>query len=171
MKVYGASEAEIDRRLALDKRKFEAAFCRGFNPKSEVEITPNFCDFQDKIRDGLEQEFFARVGDGIDRSKLDTWKLSGSHPFFYFPAELIPSERIIIELSSEILDDRLLAVILAYLERCQFPYCVIVAVFSGGKMTGKNYLGRFVVNLEEIAVEKSLVETWSKKVRFLEIEQ
>jgi hypothetical protein len=168
MKVYRASEDEIDKRLALDKRKSKAAFCRGF--ESDSEIPSGFCDLQDKIRDGLEKEFFTQFDDGIDRSNLEPRKLRRSYTLFYFPAELIRSERIIIEISSDLLDDRLLGIILAHLERCQSRYCVIAAVYLGRKIVGANYLGRFVLNLEEIAVEDSLVETWSKQVRFLEIE-
>jgi hypothetical protein len=168
MKVHRASEAEIDERLALDKRKSKAAFCRGFETESEIPF--GFCDLQDKIRDGLEKEFFAKFDDGIDRSNLPSRKLVGSHSFFYFPAELIRSERIIIEMNAAILDDRLLGAILAYLEKSQSRYCVIAAVYSEKKMKGSNYLGRFVINLEEIAVEDSLVETWLKQVRFMEIE-
>ena len=37
-------------------------------------------------------------------------------------------------------------------------------------MKGINYVGRFVLNLEEIAVEESLVEIWSRQVQFLTIE-
>jgi hypothetical protein len=168
MKVYKASEDEIDQRLALDKRKTKAAFCRGF--ESESEIPFGFYDQQDKIRDGLEKEFFEKFDDGVDRSNLVPWKGYISHTFFYFPAELICSERIIIELSSEILDDKLLGVILAYLEKASPQYCVIAAVFSGRNLTGQNYIGRFVINLEEIAVEESLVEVWSKQVQFMTIE-
>lgn len=170
MKVYKASETEIDRRLALDKRRSNQAFCRGFIPKHEAAISPNFCESQDKIRDGLEKKFWETFADGLDRSSLESWKVSGSHTFFYFPAELVPSERIIIDLVDNILGDQLLGVILAYLEKCEFPYCVIAAVYSDGKMVGKNYLGRFVINLDEIAVEESLVKTWIRKVRFLEID-
>jgi hypothetical protein len=96
--------------------------------------------------------------------------MSGSHAHFYFPAELISSERIIIELSSEILSDKLLGLILNYLEKCESKYCVIAAVYSG-KIVGENWLGRFVINLEEIAVEESLAKTWSRKVQFLPIEE
>jgi hypothetical protein len=37
-------------------------------------------------------------------------------------------------------------------------------------MESDNYLGRFVVNLDEIAVEESLADTWSKQIKFMEIE-
>jgi hypothetical protein len=168
MKVYAASEAEIDHRLMLDKRKAPAAFCKNFQSESEVPI--GFYDLQDKIRDGLEGEFFAKFGDGKDRSRLEPWRLSGSHNCFFFPAELISSERIIIELNSEILNDKLIGVLLSSLERMPSAYCAIVAVFSGERMKGSNYRGRFVINREEIAVEESLVETWSKQVQFMEIE-
>jgi len=168
MKVYQAKTPDIDQRLLLDKRKSKIAFCRNFD--SESDIPAGFYEQQDKIRDDLEKEFFAKFNDGKDRSELPTWKWSTSHELFYFTAELINSERIIIELSSEILNDRLLGVILSYLEKFSPQYCVIAAVCSGKNMLGKNYIGRFVINLQEIAVEESLVEIWSKQVRFLEIE-
>ena len=77
---------------------------------------------------------------------------------------------MIIELNSEILNDRLIGLILSYLEKFSPRYCVIAAVFSGRDMKGKNYIGRFVVNLEQIAVEEPLAGLWSKQVQFLEIE-
>jgi hypothetical protein len=168
MKVYKASETEIDQRLALDKRKAKAAFCRGFESDSELPV--GFCDLQDKIRDGLEAEFWGKFDDGKERPKVDNYGLPVFHAHFFFPAELISSERIIIELNREILDDKLLGVILAYLEKSAPQYCVIAAVCTGKGMEGINYAGRFVINLEEIAVEESLVEVWSKQVQFMTIE-
>jgi len=35
---------------------------------------------------------------------------------------------------------------------------------------GSKYVGRFVINLDEIAVEASLAEIWSKQVLFMAIE-
>ncbi|HVM63177.1 MAG TPA: hypothetical protein VMV72_20120 [Verrucomicrobiae bacterium] len=167
MRIYKATEAEIDERLALDKRFSDAAFCVGFEVESE--IPAGFCDLQDKIRDGLEREFIEKFDDREDRSK--PWELNGSHELFDFPADLIPSERIVVWLGSDILSDRLLGVVLGYLERCRSGYCVIAAVCSGREIVGRNYLGRFVLNLEEIAVEESLAPTWTKQVHLLPIDE
>jgi hypothetical protein len=167
MKINTATEAEIDLRLDFGQMKAGNGFCRGYEDESEVPV--GFYDLQDEIRDGLERVFFSSFDDGKDRSHLDVWKLSGSHKWFFFPAELINAEEIIIELSTEILSDKLVAVILAYLEKCKCQYCVVVAVYEG-EIKGPNYLGRFVVNPEEIAVEDTLAGVWSKRIQLLEIE-
>lgn len=168
MKVCKISEADLDRRLRLDKRTANEAFCRNFDVEADIPV--GFFDQQDRIRNNLEKEFFVKFDDGKNRSKLPSWKWATSHELFFFPAELIGSERIIIELSSEILDDRLLGVILSYLETFSPPYCVIAAVYLGRNMDGKDYVGRFVINLDEIAVEESLTAIWSRQVQFLPIE-
>jgi hypothetical protein len=38
-------------------------------------------------------------------------------------------------------------------------------------LSSNDYIGRFVINLDEIAVEESLADTWSKQVKFMEIEK
>jgi len=167
MKIYRATEKQIDERLALDKRRDSSAFCRGFD--TEAELPLGFCDLQDKIRDGLEAEFWVKFDDGKDRSNLRPYQLAGAQDFFFFPAELIMSERILIEMSHEILGDKLLGLIMAYLEKCPSRYCVILAVCRG-EIIGSNYVGRFVINQDEIAVKESLCETWSKQVKIMEIE-
>ena len=168
MKVSRASETDIDRRLALDAGQAKEAFCRNF--ESDAEVPAGFYDLQDEIRKGLRKEFWEKYDDGKDRSKLKPWQLATSHELFFFPGDLINSERMIIELSSEILHDSLIGLILSYLEKFSPTYCVMVAVCSGRNMKGSNYIGRFVINLKEIAVEESLVEVWSQQVQFMEIE-
>ena len=169
MKIHRASEVDIDRRLTLDKRKTKEAFCRNFY-ESDTMIPIGFCELQDKIRDGLEAEFWAKFDDGKESPKVDNYGLATLHDCFFFPADPINSERIIIELNSEILNDALIGLILSYLEKAAPNYCIIVAVCTGKNMKGINYVGRFVLNLEEIAVEESLVEIWSRQVQFLTIE-
>ena len=166
MRTYKASEMEIDERLRLDKRSDARAFCNYFN--SEQELPAGFYDLQDKIRDGLEKEFFSNFDDGVDRSHLKPWQ-RGENKFFYFPAELLISERIIIEISHEILNDTLIGLILSYLGKCHACYCIIIAVYHE-IIKGSKYVGRFVIDLAEIAVEASLAEIWSKQVLFMAIE-
>lgn len=153
MKVYGASEKEIDKRLELDKRKDSSAFCRYF--ESEEVLPSGFYDLQNKIRDGLQETFCKKYDNGVSRNSWDN---------FYFPAELLMSERIIIEMTKEILDNKLVSLILAYLEVIPSRYCVIVAVYKG-MQRGSEYLGRFIINLDEIAVEASLWKTWSDQIK------
>jgi hypothetical protein len=169
MKVYKATEADIDRRLKLDKRKTNEAFFRNFYESDSI-LPIGFYELQDKIRDGLEEEFAKEFDDGKDRSRLRPYQLATSYDFFSFPAEPVSSELILIEVSSEILSDRLIGVILSYLERSTSQYCVIATVYLGKEIIGSNYLGRFLVNLGEIAVEESLVEAWSRQVQFMGIE-
>jgi hypothetical protein len=138
MKICRLSEEEIDQRLLLDSRETSLAFCRNF--ESELDLPHGFFGQQDRIRDGLEMEFFAKFDDGKDRSKLESWELATSHEQFFFPAEPINSERMIIELSSEILNDKLIGLILSYLEKFAPQYCVITAVCLGQNMEGKNIL-------------------------------
>ena len=167
MKVNKVTEAELDRKLAFDQMKAGNGFCCGYQDESE--IPAGFYDLQDKIRDGLEKAFFSSFDDGKDRSCLASWKVSGSHKWFFFPAEPISAEEIIIELSTEIFGDKLIGLILAYLEKCKCKYCVVVAVYEG-EIKGRTYLGRFVINSEEIAVEDTLAEVWSKRVQLFDFE-
>ena len=167
MKIYKASEEELDERLELDKRKNNRAFCICF--KSLEEAPEGFYDLQRKICDGLEKEFRANFDDGVDRSHLKPWQM-WQHDFFCFNGDMFGSERIVVEMSNEILGDKLIGLIMSYLDQCPSRYCVIVAVFNG-MQTGSNYLGRFVINLDEIAVEDSLADAWSKKVKIMEIEE
>jgi hypothetical protein len=158
MKVYKADEEEIDQRLKLDRRQDSIAFCRYF--KSEKELPEGFYDLQDKIRNGLEETFNSAYDNG------GTWDWN----LFYFSAELLISERILVEISDEILNDKLVGLIMSYLEKCPAKYCVILAVYRG-MHRGSDYLGRFIINFDEIAVETSLCEVWSKQVPFMEVEE
>lgn len=166
MKVYAASEEEIDTRLALDKRRdaraFHAFYLGDENPPA------GFCDLQDKIRDGLEQEYWRNFDDDIDRSQIPSW-ITPSHSQFFFSAEPLSCELIIVEMSHVILGDKLLGIIMAYLEKCPRRYSVNTAVYKG-EITGSNYLGRFVINREEIAVETSLSDIWCQQIKFMELE-
>lgn len=165
MKVYQATETEIDGRLLGDKRRDSGAFCRGYDAGEEP--PSGFFALQDKIRDGLEKLLWENFDDGIDRANLPAWKTAASHTWFYFPCELIASERIVIEISDEILGDKLIALMWSYLEKCEAGYCVVVAVYKGMER-GSEYLGRFVETHEEIAVEKSLSETWVRQMTLME---
>jgi hypothetical protein len=169
IKIYEISEAELDRRLILDKKISREAFCCNYYESDEA-IPAGFCELQDKIRDGLEAQVVAQFGDTEAVAESDNFGLPIFHENFFFPADSINSERIIIELNCKILTDKLIGLILSYFEKLSSPYCVIVAVFSGKGMKGTNYIGRFVLNLEEIAVEESLAEIWSEQVQFLAIE-
>jgi hypothetical protein len=80
------------------------------------------------------------------------------------------SERIQIDLTDNIIGDKLIGIIMAYLEKCAPSFCVIGVVYKE-ELKGKNYLGRFVINGEEIAVEESLAELWAKQTQFMEIEE
>lgn len=165
MKIYSVSEKEIDERLKLDKRHAFQAFCRNFNLEDELPF--GFYDLQNQIRDGLENVFQKKFDDGIDKSHLKPWKKENI--FFYFPAELIPSERVIIEISNEILQDKLVKIIINYLEKCPYRYCIIAAVY-GGMQKGSKYIGRFLINLDEIVVEESLAAVWSSQMKCMKIE-
>jgi hypothetical protein len=166
VKIYKASEREIDDRLALDKRRDTRAFHRCFEPEEELPV--GFYDLQDKIRDGLEKEFWANFDDGVDHSRLPSWR-KPTNTFFFFSAELLNCEQVGIEMSREILGDKLIDLITSYLEKCPFNYSVVAAVYNG-KIEGDKYLGRFVINLDEIAVEESLADSWSKQVKLLKLE-
>ena len=169
MKVYKASEADLDRRLMLDKRKTKEAFCRNFY-ESDAMIPVGFCELQDKIRDGLEAQVVAKFGDTETSAEPDSFGLPHLHENFLFPADPINSERIILEINNKILNDVLWEIILSFLSNSAPQYCVVAAVFGGKNMKGINYVGRFVVNLEEIAVENSLAEIWSRQMQSLAIE-
>ncbi|HTV42388.1 MAG TPA: hypothetical protein VMF08_17605 [Candidatus Sulfotelmatobacter sp.] len=169
MKIYKISEAELDRRLILDKKISKDAFCYNYYESDET-VPAGFCELQDKIRDSLEAQVVAQFGDSEAVVESDNFGLSILHENFLFPADPVNSERIILELNCKILTEKLIGLILSYLEKLSSHYCIIAAVFSGKGMKGTNYIGRFVINHEEIAVEDSLVEIWSKQVQFLAVE-
>jgi len=165
MNVHQVSEYEMDQRLLLDKKRDARGGCRDFDP--EPEPPAGFYDVQETIRTELEDAFFANFDDGINRAKLPSWKRKANELFF-FPEEMIEAERIVIEISSEILGDKLLGLILSRLEKHGPGYCVMLAVFYG-EQKASNYIGRGVINLDEIAVESSLWAIWCKKVPSLEL--
>ena len=167
MKIYTASEEELDQRLALDKRRDARAFYTYY--LLDEELPAGYLDLQDKIRDGLEQEYWRNFDDGIDRSQLETFGLAAMHSQFFFPAEPLPCELITIEMSHELLCDKLLGIIVSYLEKCPSSYCVTTAIFRGG-LKGTNYLGRFVINRDEVAVEAALSDIWRRQIKFMELE-
>jgi hypothetical protein len=167
MKVHKISEREMDERLALDKRHDHKAFYRYFG--TEEELPAEFHDLQDRIRDGLEKEFWINFEDGADHSKIPSWR-QPSNKFFFFPAELMNCELVKLEMSDEILGDKLLGIIMSYLEKCAPGYGINIAVYRE-VIEGSGYIGRFVTNLDEIAVEESLAESWSKRVKFMPIEE
>jgi hypothetical protein len=168
MNVYISSEKEMDERLRLDKRTEPSAFCRSF--VSDEEFPPGFFDQQDRIREGLEKVLWANFDDGIDRSRYKAWESGAMHSQFYVLAEKFGSERMIVEISEEILADKLIGLIWAYLEKCGAPYCVIGSV-QRGMMGDGVYLGRFVMTMQEIVVEESLSDAWSRLIKYLEFEE
>jgi hypothetical protein len=113
----------------------------------------------------------AKFGDTEVPAESENFGLPHLHENFFFPADPINSERIIIEINNKILNDMLLGIILSFLSKSAPQYCLIAAVCTGKNMKGTNYVGRFVISVEEIAVEESLAEIWSKQVQFLEIEK
>jgi len=167
MKIYRASENEIDDRLLLAKQRNTKGFCRNFD--SEDETPAGFYELQDKVRDGLEKVFWENFDDKADRSKLPSWR-KPMNKFFFFDVARIESERMVIEMSCEILGDKLIGLIMSYLEKFASGYCVIGAIHTE-EIKGEKYIGRFVINLEEIAVEESLADVWGKQVKFMEIEE
>lgn len=167
MNVHISSEKEMDERLQLDKRSDDSVFCRNFD--SEDDLPPGFHDEQETIRDGLEKVLWDNFDDGINRSRFKPWQTSAAtHTQFFVMDEMCGSERLIVELSEEILGDKLIGLIWAYLEKCPAPYCIIGSVHRGRLGDGV-YLGRFVMNKNEIVVEESLSDAWARQVKYLEL--
>ncbi|MGH7954077.1 MAG: hypothetical protein ACREFE_19450 [Limisphaerales bacterium] len=167
MKVYTASAKEISERLELDKRRNEKAFCLCF--KTLDEAPEGFYDLQDKIRDGLEKEFWAHFPDGEDRSPRPAWA-PPSHEWFCFNTDMFGSERMVVEITKKILGDKLIGIILSFLEKSQSRYCVFIDVYDN-MMKGSQYLGSIVITLDEIAIEETLGEIWKEQIQFLKIEE
>jgi hypothetical protein len=161
MKIYTASEKEIS-------QKFNSQwFCKVF--KTLEEAPEGFYDLQDKIRDGLEKEFWVSFPEGEDRSPRPSWQ-SPSHNWFCFNTDMFGSEHITIEMTKEILEDKLIGIVLSYLEKCPSRYCVILDVYDN-MMKGSEYIGSVIMNLKEIAIEETVAEVWSKQIKFMEIEE
>jgi len=167
MKTYKSCEKEIDERLALDKRRDSKAFYRYFD--SEEVLPAGFHHSQDEIRKGLENEFWKNFQAKGNDVRLSSWR-KPDNQFFFFPADLMNCELIKLEISQEILSDKLIGIIMSYLEKRLSRYCVNVAVYKG-MQRGSEYLGRFIINLDEIAVEESLAGTWSEQVKFMPLEE
>jgi hypothetical protein len=166
--VYRATEREIDERMNLDKRQNSRAFYLCF--KTLEEAPEGFYDRQNELRDGLEKEFWESYKEGKeepDEEELVPWV---RNKWFYFDGDMYGAERIDIELTDNIIGDKLLGTVMAYLEKNAPNYCVIGAVYKE-QMKGKNYMGRFIVTGDEIVVEESLAELWSKQVKIMEIEE
>jgi hypothetical protein len=164
--VYTATEKEIDERMNLDKRQNSRAFYLCF--KTLEEAPEGFYDRQNELRDGLEKEFWESYKEGKEEPRYK-WA-NPDNKWFYFDGDMYGAERIDIELTDNIIDDKLLGIVMAYLEKNAPNYCVIGAVYKD-EMTGKNYMGRFIVTTDEIVVEGSLAELWAKQVRIMEIEE
>ncbi|HSY43353.1 MAG TPA: hypothetical protein VK811_05540 [Candidatus Acidoferrum sp.] len=167
MKVYAISETELNERLNLDKRRNSRAFYLCFETLDEAPA--GFYERQNELRDGLEKEFWTNFEEGKEDPGHGLIKIV-YNKWFFFDGDMYGSERIDIEITDNIIGDKLLGIIMAYLEKSAPNYCVIGAVYRE-KLTGKNYLGRFVVTCEEIAVEESLVELWTNQVQYMEIEK
>jgi hypothetical protein len=157
---------EIDERLNLDKRRNDRAFCVCFDSLDEAPA--GFYELQDKIRDELEKELMGQFKDGIEPPLIKGAR--PSNKWFYIDWDMHGSERVPIDVTDNILGDKLLGIIMAHLEKWEPRYCVIGVVYRK-EMEGKNYMGRFVVNRDEIAVEESLAELWSEQVQFMTIEE
>jgi hypothetical protein len=164
LKTYKISKRELDERLKLDKRQDSRGFRICF--KTLEEAPDGFYDLQRIISDELEKEFCANFEEGYEAPRYE-WA-NPTNKWFCFNGDMFGSERIVIEMSQEILGDKLLGVIMSYLEKNAPSYCLTADVYES--MESDNYLGRFVVNLDEIAVEESLADTWSKQIKFMEIE-
>ena len=164
MKIYSISEDEMDKRLEFDKRRNNQAFCICYN--SLKEAPDGFYKLQDKVRDGLEKEFWLAFDNGVEHLRDKPW----NSEFFYFNSDMFGSERLVLEMSNDILGDKLIGLIMSYLEKYASSYCVTASVYRG-MQKGSEYLGRFVINLDEIAVEESLAEVWARQIQFLEIEE
>src|ERR1700744_3381814 len=160
MKVYTASEKEIS-------EKFEnQGFCKVFQT---LESAPEgFYELQNEIGDGLEKEFWANFAEGYEAPRYK-WA-NPTNKWFYFNGDMFGSEQIVVEMSKEILGDKLIGLILSYLEKNASSYCVTLSVYES--MEGKSdYIGAFIINMDEIAIEESLADVWSKQIQFIEIEE
>lgn len=165
MKTYKISQSELDERLELDKRKNHRAFCICF--KTLEEAPKGFYDLQRKISGGLEKELCANFEEGYEAPRYE-WA-NPSNKWFFFNGDMFGSERIVIEISKEILGDKLISLILSYLEKNAPSYCLTADVYESMERQSQ-FLGRFVVNLVEIAIEESLSDIWTMQVKFMEIE-
>jgi hypothetical protein len=163
LKTYKISEQELDERLELDKRQDRRAFCVCF--KTLEEAPKEFYELQDKIRNGLQREFWLNFDDGAEHLRRKPWDSNK----FFFNTDMFGSERLVVDMSKEILGDKLIGLIMSYLEKFPSRYCVVGTVLENMER-GSEFVGRFVINLDEIAVEESLADTWSKQVKFMEIE-
>src|ERR1700744_4977727 len=128
MKIYKISEAELDHRLKLDKKISKGAFCYNYYESDEM-IPAGFCELQDKIRNGLEAQVVAKFGDAGVILELDSFGLPIMHENFFFPADPINSERLIVEINYKILNDELLEIIKSFLSKSAPQYCLNVAVY------------------------------------------
>ncbi len=163
MKIYKINEQELDEKLELDKRSNQRGFRTVFN--SLEEAPDGFYDLQNQIRNGLQQVFWLAFDKGVEDLPDKPW----DSKYFYFNTDIFGSESLVVEMSKEILGDKLIGLIMSYLEKCSSRYCLIASVYESMER-GAVYLGRFVINLDEIAVEEALVDTWFKQVRVMEIE-
>lgn len=168
MRVKAVDTAELDERLDLDKRCNTSAFCVTFHSLDEA--PDGFYDLQSTIRDGLERRFAENFGnDGVDRSDLKAWELP-RYRWFCFNTDMCGAECIETEIVDEILGDKLVGIVLAYLEKEAPRYCMVAEVYRT-ELKGKNYIGRFVINLHEIAVEETLADIWSRNIQIMPLEE
>lgn len=158
MKIHKIATKELDRRLELDRRKD----AQGFRIIYEsLDAAPKgFYDLQNKIRDGLQKQFWLHFDDGDKQLRREPWESKR----FFFNTDMFGSERIVIEVGKEILGDSLIDLIVSYLDKNRTGYCVTASVYES-MSKGSNYLGRFVVTLTDIAVEESLAGIWSRRVK------
>jgi hypothetical protein len=163
MRTYRLSEKDLDERLELDKRRDPRGFRISYD--SLEEAPSGFYDLQNKIRSGLQKEFWLAFDNGAENLRRSPWDSNN----FFFNSDMFGSERLVVEINKEILNDKLIGLVLSYLEKHAPSYCLTASVFDG-KIEGEKYIGRFVINLDEIAVEESLADTWSQQVKFMGIE-
>jgi hypothetical protein len=164
MKIHKITKKNLDERLELDKRQDNRGFRISF--KTLEEAPEGFYDLQRKICDGLQKEFWLAFDNGAEHLRRNPWDSTN----FFFNSDMFGSERLVVEMSKEILNDKMIGLVLSYLEKNAPSYCLTASVYENMEK-GSEYLGRFVINLDEIAVEESLADTWSKQIKFMLIEE
>jgi hypothetical protein len=111
MKIYKITEQELDERLEFDKRRNSRGFRISYD--SLEGAPPGFYDLQNKIRNGLQKEFWLAFDNGTEHLRNKPW----DSKLFYFNTDMFGSERLVVEINKEILNDKIIGLTLAYLEK------------------------------------------------------
>ncbi len=114
MKVLKFSENDLDERLDLDRRRDRRAFCICFETLEEA--PKEFYDFQFETGEGLSQEFWKHFEGENQQVPSKSWK-SKMAENFCFNTDMFGSERLVFEINHTILGDKLLGLVLSYLEK------------------------------------------------------